>query len=50
MPYKAFQNEFASVDEKGKILSKTSGAELWFERKLQISEEEAHGAHQTSRG
>jgi adenosine deaminase CECR1 len=29
MLYKAFQNEFESVDEKGKVLSKTSGAELW---------------------
>jgi adenosine deaminase CECR1 len=52
MPYKQFQNEFEVVhpEPKERNLSKTPLAELWLEKKMQISEEEAHGAHQTGRG
>lgn len=50
MSYKKFQNEFEFVDQNKQVLSKTPGAELWLERKLQFSEEEAHGAHQTGKG
>ena len=50
MPYKQFQNEFEFVDEDGQVYKKTSGAERWLERKMLISEEEAHGSPQTGRG
>ena len=50
MPYKQFQNEFELVDENKRVLSKTSGAELWLQSKLQISEEDAHNSQQTLRG
>jgi adenosine deaminase CECR1 len=50
MPYRQFQNEFEVVDENKQVLAKTPGAELWLQRKLQISEEEAHNAQQTHRG
>ena len=50
MPYKEFQRQFEFVDEKGQNLSKTVGAETWLERKMQISEEEAHGCLQTGHG
>lgn len=50
MKYKQFQNEFKLVDEQRQVLSKTAGAEIWLARKLQISEQEAHGVHQTCKG
>lgn len=50
MPYKKFQRKFELKDEHGHIMKKTAGAETWLERKMLISEEEAHGAHQTGRG
>jgi adenosine deaminase CECR1 len=50
MPYKQFQDKFKFVDEQNIDLSMTYGAELWLASKMQISEEEAHSAHQTSRG
>lgn len=48
--YKKFQREFNFVDENGQHLTGTPGAELWLERKMQISENEAHGCSQTGRG
>lgn len=50
MSYKEFQRQFEWKDETGKILKRTEGAEAWLERKMIISEEEAHNAHQTGRG
>lgn len=50
MLYKTFQREFNFVDEHGQKLSGTSGAEIWLERKMLISEDEAHGCSQTGRG
>lgn len=50
MPYKQFQEEFDLVDEHGRVLSKTAGAEVWLEGKLLISEEEAHNIRQTTKG
>jgi adenosine deaminase CECR1 len=50
MPYKQFQRQFDFTDEKGQILRKTHGAETWLERKMLISEEEAHNAHQSGKG
>jgi adenosine deaminase CECR1 len=50
MPYKKFQRQFEYTDERGHILRKTHGAETWLERKMIISEEEAHNAHQSSKG
>ncbi|KAA8572733.1 hypothetical protein EYC84_003319 [Monilinia fructicola] len=47
MSYKKFQREFNFEDQK---LSGTTGAEIWLERKMQISEDEAHGCNQTGRG
>jgi len=50
MSYKQFQRQFEYTDEAGHVLRKTAGAETWLERKMIISEEEAHSAHQTGRG
>jgi len=50
MPYKDFQRRFKYVDQSGKILEGTHGAESWLETKMQISEEEAHSFQQTGRG
>ncbi|KAM0195396.1 hypothetical protein ACHAPC_000591 [Botrytis cinerea] len=50
MPYKQFQRQFNFIDENGERLSGTSGAETWLERKMLISEDEAHGCSQTGRG
>jgi adenosine deaminase CECR1 len=50
MPYKQFQRNFKYTDENGHVLRNTQGAEIWLERKMLISEEEAHNAHQTGRG
>ncbi|RDL39589.1 uncharacterized protein BP5553_03929 [Venustampulla echinocandica] len=50
MPYKDFQRHFKFVEENGHELEGTSGAEAWLERKMIISEEEAHGTHQTGHG
>ncbi|KAF4637969.1 hypothetical protein G7Y89_g121 [Cudoniella acicularis] len=50
MRYKQFQEQFELDVGNGEILEGTSGAETWLERKMVISEEEAHGTHQTSRG
>jgi len=50
MSYKQFQQQFEFVDEHKHVLKNTPGAELWLERKMQISEEEAHGTYQTGRG
>jgi len=50
MSYKEFQRKFEIKDDDGVILKKTLGAESWLERKMQITEEEAHGTHQTGRG
>ena len=51
MSYIKFQRRFKLKDENGRILSAdTEGAESWLERKMQISEEEAHGTRQTGRG
>lgn len=49
MPYKKFQRHFNFVDS-GHSLKGTPGAEIWLERKMLISEEEACGVHQTGRG
>lgn len=49
MPYKEFQKKFRH-EEHGEILEGTLGAEVWLERKMLISEEEAHGVHQTGHG
>jgi adenosine deaminase CECR1 len=50
MSYKQFQEQFEFVDEHNHVLKDTPGAELWLERKMQISEEEAHATYQTGRG
>ncbi|KAF7907483.1 uncharacterized protein EAF01_005069 [Botrytis porri] len=50
MPYKQFQRQFNFVDESDTRLSGTTGAEIWLERKMLISEDEAHSCSQTSRG
>ncbi|KAF7957701.1 hypothetical protein EAE96_003272 [Botrytis aclada] len=50
MPYKQFQERFNFVDETDTRLSGTTGAETWLERKMLISEDEAHGCSQTGRG
>lgn len=50
MPYKDFQRDFKFTDENGDVLLGTSGAETWLERKMIISEEEAHSIHQTGHG
>jgi adenosine deaminase CECR1 len=50
MPYKQFQQEFKFEDKDGQVYEETSGAEMWLERKMLISEEEAHGTQQTGRG
>lgn len=50
MSYKQFQRQFEFTDENGQVLKRTPGAEAWLERKMVISEEEAHSAHQTGRG
>lgn len=50
MSYKEFQKNFVYNDDEGRILLGTEGAEMWLEKKMQISEEEAHGTHQTGRG
>jgi adenosine deaminase CECR1 len=50
MPYKEFQKNFEFIDERGYILRCTEGAERWLERKMEISEEEAHNTYQTGRG
>ncbi|KAF7904325.1 hypothetical protein EAF00_001659 [Botryotinia globosa] len=50
MPYKQFQRQFNFVDENDTRLSGTTGAEIWLERKMLISEDEAHGCSQTGRG
>lgn len=50
MSYKLFQKHFRIRDEHGHHLSGTSGAETWLEKKMLISEEEAHSAYQTGRG
>jgi adenosine deaminase CECR1 len=49
MPYKKFQRQFEFTDN-GHVLRKTHGAETWLERKMIISEEEAHNAHQSGKG
>jgi adenosine deaminase CECR1 len=50
MPYKTFQRQFKLSTSDGRLLRGTKGAETWLEEKMQISEEEAHGTHQTGRG
>jgi len=50
MSYQDFQQHFKFTDDDGDNLQGTTGAELWLERKMQISEEEAHACHQTGRG
>jgi adenosine deaminase CECR1 len=50
MSYKQFQRQFEFTDEKGHVLRKTLGAEAWLERKMTISEAEAHNAQQSSKG
>jgi adenosine deaminase CECR1 len=50
MSYQEFQRNFRYVDETMRMLSGTKGAETWLERKMLISEEEAHGTRQTGRG
>ncbi|TVY83644.1 Adenosine deaminase 2-A [Lachnellula suecica] len=50
MPYKKFQRHFNFVSASGQVLKGTSGAETWLESKMAISEDEAHGVHQTGRG
>jgi adenosine deaminase CECR1 len=50
MSYKVFQKKFDIKEEDGHHLKGTAGAETWLERKMQISEEEAHNTHQTGRG
>ena len=50
MPYKQFQQLFFYRDDSGREWQRTSGAEAWLEMKMHISEEEAHGVRQTSRG
>ena len=50
MPYKEFQQGFRFFDENQVLLRGTKGAETWLERKMIISEEEAHGAQQTGKG
>lgn len=50
MLYKDFQANFKFPHENNPRLRGTKGAELWLERKMLISEEEAHGIHQTGRG
>jgi adenosine deaminase CECR1 len=50
MSYKQFQRQFEFTDKEGQVLRKTAGAETWLERKMIISEEEAHNSHQTGRG
>lgn len=50
MPYKQFQRLFFYRDDSGREWQRTSGAEAWLEMKMHISEEEAHGVRQTSRG
>jgi adenosine deaminase CECR1 len=53
MSYKQFQQQFRFREghsEHSQVLEGTRGAEVWLERKMQISEEEAHSCHQTGRG
>ena len=50
MSYKQFQRQFEFTDENGHVLRKTLGAEAWLERKMIISEEEAHNVKQSGRG
>jgi adenosine deaminase CECR1 len=50
MSYGEFQRRFEFTDEHGCTLRGTEGAEEWLEKKMQISEEEAHNVHQTGRG
>lgn len=50
MPYKQFQRQFFFTDDSGREWQRTGGAEKWLEKKMHISEEEAHGTRQTSRG
>ncbi|CZT40932.1 related to CECR1 protein [Rhynchosporium secalis] len=50
MPYKQFQRQFVYRDNANRVWQRTTGAEAWLEMKMQISEEEAHGTRQTSRG
>lgn len=50
MPYKEFQQAFRFFDENQVLLKGTKGAETWLERKMIISEEEAHGTQQTGKG
>ena len=50
MSYKQFQRQFDFTDNSGKGLRGSVGAEIWLERKMLISEEEAHHSHQTGRG
>jgi adenosine deaminase CECR1 len=50
MSYRDFQRRFRFRSESGQILIGTDGAETWLAQKMLISEEEAHGVHQTSHG
>lgn len=50
MPYKDFQMKFKYYDDDHNLLKGTIGAETWLERKMIISEEEAHGTQQTGTG
>ncbi len=50
MLYREFQRLFEFTDEHGYTSRGTEGAEEWLEKKMQISEEEAHNVHQTGRG
>lgn len=50
MEYKTFQRQFELRTSQGEPLKGTIGAETWLEQKMLISEEEAHGTHQTGRG
>lgn len=50
MLYKRFQRHFRFRDDVGDVLEGTEGAETWLQRKMEISEDEAHGCRQTGRG
>lgn len=50
MKYKLFQKQFDWTDGDGIRYKGTAGAETWLQKKMEISEEEAHGINQTARG
>ncbi|KAM3071015.1 hypothetical protein ACMFMG_009921 [Clarireedia jacksonii] len=49
MSYKRFQQKF-HIEDAGRTLHGTSGAETWLEEKMLFSEEETYAASQTARG